>query len=159
MYCYKCQNYRTNSWDKLYTHLRCRCLNTKEKSLLVNSYVHVQAKREQASQSAGPSVAYGRRWTHLPPATAVSPRTSVSYCLVLTSSTRPRRNIVSRSPRRGSARCRYEGGLPAWVMSRLSDTQLSLRSCLCCEKVLAFRFPNADVVHVNGCESHAVTLF
>ena len=25
-------------------------------------------------------------------------------------------------------------------------------------KVLALQFPNADVVYVNGCESHAVTL-
>ena len=45
-YCYKCKVYRSNSWDKLHTHLRCRCLNAKEKALLVNSYVHVQAKRE-----------------------------------------------------------------------------------------------------------------
>ena len=45
-YCYKCKVYRSNSWDKLHTHLRSRCLNTREKALLVNSYVHVQAKRE-----------------------------------------------------------------------------------------------------------------
>ena len=46
VYCYKCHNYRTDSWYKLHTHLRCRCLDAKEKSLLVNSYVHVQAKQE-----------------------------------------------------------------------------------------------------------------
>ena len=44
--CYKCKVYRTNSWDKLHTHLRSRCLNTREKALLFNSYVHVQAKKE-----------------------------------------------------------------------------------------------------------------
>ena len=44
--CYKCKVYRTNSWDKLHHHLRSRCLNTKEKALLFNSYVHVQAKKE-----------------------------------------------------------------------------------------------------------------
>ena len=108
VYCYKCHNYRTDSWYKLHTHLRCRCLNAKEKSLLVNSYVHVQAKRELRLKARAQ-----RRLREaldaLTPATDVSPRTSVSCCLVLTSSTRPRGRIVSRSPRRGSARCRYEG--------------------------------------------------
>ena len=52
VYCYKCNVYRTNSWDKLYTHLRLRCLNTREKALLVNSYVHTVEERA-ASQSAG----------------------------------------------------------------------------------------------------------
>ena len=46
MYCYKCNVYRTNSWYKLYTHLRLRCLDIQEKPLLVNSYLHVQAKKE-----------------------------------------------------------------------------------------------------------------
>ena len=36
----------TDSWDKLHTHLRCRCLNAREKALLVNSYVHTQSKKE-----------------------------------------------------------------------------------------------------------------
>ena len=44
VYCYKCNVHRTNSWDKLYTHLRLRCLNTREKALLVNSYVHSRRK-------------------------------------------------------------------------------------------------------------------
>ena len=46
VYCYKCNVYRTNSWDNLYTHLRLRCLNTQEKALLFNSYLHRQAKKE-----------------------------------------------------------------------------------------------------------------
>ena len=46
VYCYKCKVYRTNSRDKLHTHLRSRCLNAREKALLVNSYVHTQAKKE-----------------------------------------------------------------------------------------------------------------
>ena len=46
VYCYKCNVYRTNSWDNLYTHLRLRCLNTQEKLLLFNSYLHRQAKKE-----------------------------------------------------------------------------------------------------------------
>ena len=46
VYCYKCKVYRTNSWYKLHTHLRSRCLNAREKALLVNSYVHTQAKKE-----------------------------------------------------------------------------------------------------------------
>ena len=46
VYCYKCKVYRTDSWDKLHTHLRSRCLSAKEKALLVNSYVHTQAKKE-----------------------------------------------------------------------------------------------------------------
>ena len=108
VYCYKCQNYRTDSWYKLHTHLRCRCLNAKEKSLLVNSHVHVQAKRELRLKARAQR---RLRWAldALTPATDVSPRTSVPCCLVLTSSTRPRGRIVSRSPRRGSARCRCEG--------------------------------------------------
>ena len=46
VYCYKCNVYRTNSWYKLYTHLRLRCLDIQEKPLLINSYLHVQAKKE-----------------------------------------------------------------------------------------------------------------
>ena len=96
----KCHNYRTDSWYKLHTHLRCRCLNAKEKSLLVNSYVHVQAKRELRLKARAQ-----RRLREaldaLTSATDVSPRTSVSCCLALTSSTRPGGRIVSRSPRRG----------------------------------------------------------
>ena len=46
MYCYKCHNYRTKSWSKLYTHLRLRCLDSHEKAVLVNSYLHVQANKE-----------------------------------------------------------------------------------------------------------------
>ena len=46
MYCYKCHNYRTNSWSKLYTHLRLRCLDTHEKAVLANSYLHVQSNKE-----------------------------------------------------------------------------------------------------------------
>ena len=46
VYCYKCNVYRTNSWDNLYTHLRLRCLKTQEKPLLFNSYLHRQAKKE-----------------------------------------------------------------------------------------------------------------
>ena len=105
--CYKCHNYHTDSWYNLHTHLRCRCLNAKEKALLVNSYVHTQAKRELRLKARAQ-----RRLREaldaLTPATAVSPRTSVSYCLVLTSSTRPRERSLRRSPRRGSARCRYD---------------------------------------------------
>ena len=86
-----------------------------------------------------------------------SPRTSVSCCLVLTSSTRPGGRSARLSPRRGSARCRYEparlsAGPPFWP-------QPSLPSRLCCEKVVAFDVSNADVVNVNGCESHEETLF
>ena len=111
VYCYKCHNYRTDSWYKLHTHLRCRCLNAKEKALLVNSYVHAQAKRELRLKARAQ-----RRLREaldaLTSATAVSPRTGVSYCLVLTSSTRPRGRSVRLSPRRGSARCRCEGARP-----------------------------------------------
>ena len=46
VYCYKCNVYCTNSWSKLYTHLRCRCLDSHEKAVLLNSYLHVQAKKE-----------------------------------------------------------------------------------------------------------------
>ena len=46
VYCYKCHNYRTKSWSKLYTHLRLRCLDSHEKAVLVNSYLHVQANKE-----------------------------------------------------------------------------------------------------------------
>ena len=46
VYCYKCHNYRTNSWSKLYTHLRLRCLDTHEKAVLANSYLHVQSNKE-----------------------------------------------------------------------------------------------------------------
>ena len=106
--CYKCHNYHTDSWYNLHTHLRCRCLNAKEKALLVNSYVHTQAKRELRLKARAQ-----RRLREaldaLTPVNDVSPRTSVSCYLVLTSPTRPRVRIVSRSPRRGSARCKYEG--------------------------------------------------
>ena len=111
VYCYKCHNYRTDSWYKLHTHLRCRCLNAKEKSLLVNSYVHVQAKQELRLKARAQ-----RRLREaldaLTPVTDESPRTRVSCYLVLTSSTRPRGRIVRLSPKRGSARCRYEGAHP-----------------------------------------------
>ena len=64
VYCYKCNVYRTNSWDKLYTHLRLKCLNTREKALLVNSYVH--SRRKSCVSKRRPRVTYERRWFHLP---------------------------------------------------------------------------------------------
>ena len=44
--CYKCNVYRTDSWVNLYTHLRLRCLDTEEKALLFNTYLHRQVKKE-----------------------------------------------------------------------------------------------------------------
>ena len=44
-------------------------------------------------------------------------------------------------------------------MGSLSDTSSRYHLVLAVKKVVAFHVRNADVVYVNGCESHAVTHF
>ena len=62
VYCNKCHNHHTDSWYKVHT-----CLNAKEEGAARELRTYTHRRSESCVLKRGPSVGYGRRWTHLPP--------------------------------------------------------------------------------------------